>query len=137
MQHKVNQRGLQDLIEIDSAGTHAYHIGEQSDERSRRLAAQMGIDMDYIRARKISPDDYHSFDYILAMDAENLALVEHYAPQHHRSHVCLFLQFANQDGSVQGNTVPDPYYGGESGFQRVFDLVDRGCESLLRHILDE
>ena len=137
MQNKVIQRGLSDFIEIDSAGTHAYHVGEQSDQRSRRLALQKGIDMDYIRARRIAAEDYHRFEYILAMDAENLALIEQYAPPDHRSNLSLFLQFANRDGSVKRSTVPDPYYGGERGFEDVFDLVDRGCESLLRHIVDE
>ena len=137
MQHKVDSRGLNHLIEIDSAGTHAYHVGEQSDERSRAFAASNGVDMEYIRARKISVGDYHEFDYILAMDTENLTLIEHHAPPNHRADFTLFLDFARRDGSVSRSTVPDPYYGSDSGFEQVFDLVDRGCESLLKHILNE
>ena len=72
MQHKIEERGLTNRIEIDSSGTHAYHVGEKSDPRSRALATKKGIDMEYIRARKISINDYDEFDYILAMDAENL-----------------------------------------------------------------
>lgn len=137
MQHKVDGRELNHLIEIDSAGTHAYHVGEQSDERSRALAASKGVDMEYIRARKIADSDYHEFDYILAMDTDNLALIEHHAPPKHRANLALFLDFAGRDGRVSRNTVPDPYYGGDSGFEEVFELVDCGCDSLLKHILNE
>ena len=71
MQHKVNELGLSEQIKIDSAGTHAYHVGEKSDARSRALAARKGIDMEMIRARKVSVLDYDQFDYVLAMDEEN------------------------------------------------------------------
>jgi len=131
MQHKVNLRGLQDQFEIDSAGTHAYHVGEQSDPRSRALAASKGIDMEFIRARKISVLDYDEFDYILAMDHDNLELIKYYAPERHTTEVRLFLDFANQVGTADQQYVPDPYYGGDAGFETVFSLVDAGCDALI------
>lgn len=136
MQHKVKERGLTDQIEIDSAGTHAYHVGEKSDSRSRAKASSMGIDMEYIRARKISINDHDEFDYILAMDEDNLELIKYYAPDGGRARVGLFLEFANQQNTIQDNVVPDPYYGGDAGFEHVFDLVDAGCDALIAHILD-
>ena len=135
MQHKVENRALLNRIEIDSAGTHAYHVGEQSDPRSRATAARKGIDMEYIRARKISILDYDEYDYILAMDAENLDLIHYYAPNDHKAKVSLFLAYANQAGTVDEQEVPDPYYGGDAGFEHVFSLVDRGCDALIDHIL--
>lgn len=135
MQHKVNERGLADQIIIDSAGTHAYHVGEKSDSRSRAKAVDMGIDMEMIRARKISINDHDEFDYILAMDQENLELIEYYAPNEGRAQVSLFLSFANSAGLTQEQVVPDPYYGGASGFDHVFSLVDQGCDALIDHIL--
>jgi len=137
MQHKVNEQGLANRIEIDSSGTHAYHVGEKSDSRSRALAKRKGIDMEYIRARKISIMDYDEFDYILAMDQENLSLIEYYAPQNHSAKVSLFLHYANQAGVTDEAVVPDPYYGGDAGFEHVFDLVDKGCEALIEHILND
>jgi len=137
MQHKVNEQGLTNRIEIDSSGTHAYHVGEKSDNRSRALAQQKGIDMNYIRARKISILDYDEFDYILAMDDDNLSLVEYYAPENHKAKINLFLRYANQTGLTHETVVPDPYYGGDDGFEHVFGLVDMGCDALIEHILND
>ena len=137
MQHLVNQRGLQEHITIDSAGTHAYHIGEMSDSRSRAKAKERGVDMDYIRARKISINDYDNFDYILAMDSDNLELIEYYAPNAGKAKIGLFLSFANKAGTSDEVVVPDPYYGGDAGFDHVFELVDTGCEALLNSIVED
>lgn len=137
MQEKVVQRGLENEIAVDSAGTHAYHVGEKSDPRSRQLAASKGIDMDYIRARKISITDYNEFDYILAMDEDNLELINYYAPSDYSATIGLFLDYASRAGTVDEAIVPDPYYGGDAGFEHVFSLVDNGCDSLIEHILAE
>ena len=137
MQHKVAERGLTQRIEIDSSGTHAYHVGEKSDSRSRALATKKGIDMEYIRARKISINDYDEFDYILAMDAENLELIEYYSPENYSARISLFLHYANQAGLTDEEVVPDPYYGGDAGFEHVFELVDLGCDALIEHILND
>lgn len=136
MQHKIEQRALQAQISVDSAGTHAYHVGEKSDPRSRAFAAQMGIDMEFIRARKISVLDYDQFDYILAMDEDNLELINYYAPPQHQAKVSLFLHYANQAGLSEERQVPDPYYGGDAGFKKVFELVDLGCDALLDEVLN-
>ena len=136
MQHKVNQRGLQKRFLIDSAGTHAYHVGEKSDPRSRSTANSKGIDMEFIRARKISVLDYDEFDYILAMDQDNFDLINYYAPDNYTADVRMFLDFANQVGTTNEQQVPDPYYGGESGFENVFSLVDKGCDALINACLE-
>lgn len=136
MQSKVDDQGLAQRIEIDSAGTHAYHVGEQSDPRSRALAQSKGIDMEFIRARKISVLDYDEFDYILAMDADNLELINYYAPENHTARICLFLEFAKRQSLASQIEVPDPYYGGDKGFENVFALVDQGCDALIEHILN-
>ncbi len=135
MQHKVNERGLSNQVLIDSAGTHAYHVGEKSDARSRAKAAERGIDMEMIRARKIAITDHDEFDYILAMDNDNLDLINYYAPDDGGAKVELFLSYANALGTANESIVPDPYYGGSSGFEHVFDLVDKGCDALLDHVL--
>lgn len=134
MDHLVAERGLTDEIEVESAGTHAYHVGEQSDPRSRAKAQEKGVDMEYIRAQKISINDYDYYDYILAMDSDNLELIDYYAPENYSAKISLFLEFAMQAGATDRSIVPDPYYGGEDGFEDVFQLVDMGCNALLDHI---
>lgn len=134
MQHKVSQLGLDEQIYIDSAGTHAYHVGQASDPRSRAKSASMGIDMESIRARKIAITDYDDFDYILAMDNDNLELVNYYAPEGGKATAGLFLSFANRAGVLSETNVPDPYYGGDAGFDRVFNLVELGCDALIDHL---
>lgn len=136
MQHKLDQRGLQKRILVDSAGTHAYHVDEKSDPRSRAMAQHKGIDMEFIRARKISLLDYDVFDLILAMDDDNLELINHHAPLGHTAKIALFLEFANVLGATAERVVPDPYYGGDAGFEHVFKLVDLGCDALIETILD-
>lgn len=135
MQHKLGLKGLNKRISVDSAGTHAYHQGEQSDARSRAKAMSQGIDMEFIRARKILALDYHEFDYILAMDQENLELIRDSATTTATADIRLFLDFANRAGTTDEKVIPDPYYGGDTGFDNVFQLVDVGCEALIEHIL--
>lgn len=136
MQDLVNRKGMRSLIEIESAGTHAYHVGEQSDARSRALARTKGIDMEYILAQKISVRDYDQYDYILAMDQDNLELINYYAPENYTAKTALFLSFANAAGLTSQIVVPDPYYGGDAGFEQVFQLVTIGCEALLMNITE-
>lgn len=137
MQHKLTMRGLDGRISVDSAGTHAYHVGQKSDPRSRAKAKSKGIDMEFIRARKISVHDHDEFDYVLAMDQDNLDLIHYYAPQSASAEVRLFLDFAARAQPKLEKVVPDPYYGGDTGFEHVFDLVDLGCDALIDHILDQ
>jgi protein-tyrosine phosphatase len=91
--------------------------------------------MESIRARKISESDYNDFDYILAMDEDNLDLINNYAPANHSAKTGLFLSYAHTVKACKRTSVPDPYYGGDNGFTDVFDLVNRGCDSLLDYLL--
>ena len=123
----VEGAGLAEHIEIDSAGTHAYHVGEPADQRARAAAQKRGMSLEGIRARRVSSDDFERFDYILAMDEDNLARLEDEAPPEHRHKLRLFLEFA-ETGERE---VPDPYYGGAAGFERVLDLVEAASRGLL------
>ena len=128
--HHAEQAGVADRIRIDSAGTHAYHVGEPADRRARAAAERRGISLDGIAARRVTMDDFEEFDFVLAMDEDNLAQLEAEAPDEHRSKLRLFLEFAD----VGETEVPDPYYGGAAGFERVLDLVEDASRGLLATI---
>lgn len=130
-ENMVNDSGLVRSIEIDSAGTHAYHVGEPPDRRAQQTASRRGIRMDHLRARQVEMSDFDYFDYILAMDEDNLTILRSMCPSHQQDKVRLFLEFAQQRHETE---VPDPYYGGPSGFDFVFDLVDEASSGLLEHI---
>ncbi len=125
--HFVNEAGLADQIETDSAGTHAYHVGEPADRRASAAAERRGVSLDEIRARRVCDDDFERFDYILAMDENNQVHLLDRAPDEHRAKVQLFLNYA----SVSETEVPDPYYGGAAGFEHVLDLVEEASRGLL------
>lgn len=118
-------------IEVDSAGTAGYHIGEPPDARTRQAASRRGYDLESLRARVVEPRDFDNFDLILAMDRENLAVLQKRVPANRRDRVRLFLEFA-PDASV--TEVPDPYYGGPNGFEEVLDLVEAAALGLLQHL---
>ncbi len=130
---QLRAHGLAHRCEVDSAGTHGYHIGEPPDPRSQAHARQRGIDMSALRARQVQPSDYAHFDLLLAMDANNLALLRQRCPadQPH-SKLRLLTEFCLHDQTA--DAVPDPYYGGPEGFERVLDLVEDACEGLRRHL---
>lgn len=115
-------------IEVDSAGTHAYHVGEPPDRRSREAALRRGVDLSRIRARKVSRDDFGAFDLVLALDRANEAELLRICPPEFRSRVRLFLDFLRDPARLE---VPDPYYGGDAGFEHVLDLVEEGARALL------
>ena len=119
------------MIEVDSAGTAGYHIGEPPDLRTRQAATRRGYDMSLLRARIVEPRDFEDFDFILAMDRENLKVLNHRAPVHARERVRLFLEFAPDAATTE---VPDPYYGGPNGFEEVLDLVEAATQGLLQHL---
>jgi protein-tyrosine phosphatase len=127
----VRSQGLAQLIEVDSAGTHAYHVGELPDRRSQEVAQQRGLDLDYQRARRVASDDMAEFDYILAMDEANLEDLRQICPEPFQEKLTLFMSFAPHYGQRE---VPDPYYGGEQGFERVFDMVEEASKGLLEVI---
>ena len=132
----VKDRGYDKWIRVDSAGTHAYHIGEQPDRRSQALARKRGIiDMSSQQARKVEIEDFELFDYVLAMDRSNfhdLQLLASSLPTTQRDRLHLFLDFSEE---WEESEVPDPYYGGSLGFERVFDMIESASEGLLEDIL--
>jgi len=115
-------------VHIDSAGTAGYHIGEAPDPRSRGAALKRGIDIGDLRARQITRTDFTTFDWILAMDRDNLRDLEAKRPSDARAKLALFLDFAPQTGRSE---VPDPYYGGDADFERVLDLCTAASRGLL------
>lgn len=127
----VEQAGLHERIRIDSAGTHDYHIGAAPDARTQMAAKQRGYDMSKLRGRQAEAGDFARFDYVLAMDEANLAILQRLRPRDARSHLGLFLEFAERHAERE---VPDPYYGGAEGFERVLDMVEDAAAGLLRHI---
>jgi protein-tyrosine phosphatase len=123
----VEQAEMNQQLQIDSAGTHAYHVGEPPDRRARAAAERRGMSLDNIYARRVTTEDFERFDYIIAMDEDNLARLHDESPEEHRSKLRLFLEFSDGDE----REVPDPYYGGAAGFERVLDLVEAASRGLL------
>lgn len=130
----VEDADLAEKIFADSAGTHTYHSGEPADRRAQEAAELRGFSLANIRARRVVIDDYERFDYILAMDSDNLSALRAWAPESHRDKVRLFLEFAESRSDTE---VPDPYYGGTAGFERVLDLVEEASRGLLETLRKE
>lgn len=124
--HDMEQR-----IHVESAGTHAYHVGKPPDPRAQEAARRRGIDLARMRARQVDAGDFEMFDYILAMDRDNLLILQELCPTEHRHKLGLFLEYAPHLGESE---VPDPYYGGASGFERVLDMIEAAAEGLLQHV---
>lgn len=120
--------GLGDSLLIDSAGTHAYHVGASPDLRSQAFAARRGIDLSGQRARLVTARDFVRFDLVLAMDRDNLALLQAACPPEYRHKLALFMEYARHSGASE---VPDPYYGGERGFDIVLDYIEDASDGLL------
>lgn len=114
----VAARGLAGSIGCDSAGTHAYHVGEPPDSRSSMAARARGYDLSALRARKVTYDDFDEFDLILCMDAGHKLTLERVAPETHRHKIRMF----------DSRDVGDPYYGGGQGFEDVLDQIEAACE---------
>ena len=127
----VREHGLEDRIQIDSAGTHAYHVGEPPDERAREAALRRGIDMSDLRGRQVEEDDFHVFDYVLAMDRANESNLKILCPPGYETKLRLFMSYAE---NWKENEVPDPYYGGDAGFERVLDMIEDAAMGLLEDI---
>lgn len=129
--HFVAQQGLEGQISCDSAGTHGYHIGEAPDTRAQEAAARRGYDLSGLRARRITEDDFSRFDYVLAMDTHNMAILHETCPAPQRGRLRLFLDYAKDPARRE---VPDPYYGDVGGFEIVLDLAEQAARGLLEHI---
>lgn len=147
MQHLVDEAGLQDAIELDSAGTGGWHVGERADSRSRRVARSRGIELQSI-SRKVTAKDFEDFDYLIAMDRKNLEDLKRLRgswklSDKTRPHVytaddpklARLAMLRTFDATApDGAEVPDPYYGNGDGFEKVLDICDRACAGLLAHL---
>lgn len=128
--HVVEKAGLSEQIDIDSAGTHAYHIGSPPDNRAQSASGNRGIDLSSLRGRKVKNSDFEKFDYVLAMDNSNHADLTDVAGRD-ADNLYMFLEFSNNFSEKE---VPDPYYGGDQGFEHVLDLIEDASRGLLEHI---
>ena len=125
----IKNNGMDSLIKVDSAGTHGYHIGEPPDPRTCEAALRRGIDLSGYRARKVVPEDFQRFDLLLAMDRDNLALLQRGARPEYQAKLGLFMNYASR---FDAEEVPDPYYGGEQGFELVLDMIEDAGQGLIR-----
>jgi len=130
-QSMVDGEGLAELIQVDSAGTHAYHVGEPPDRRSQQEAMFHGVDLSLQRARRAKAEDFHKFHYILAMDLDNYRNLATICPEGTEERLHLFMDFARE---LEEREVPDPYYGGKDGFRRVFNMVEAAAAGLLESV---
>lgn len=128
LRQRLAERELPLPVEIDSAGTHGYHQGAPPDPRAQAAALRRGVDISGLRARRVTPEDFARFDLVLAMDDDNHAALLALAAEEHHPKVRLLLEFAGDAGR---RSVPDPYYGGMLGFERVLDLVEEAMAGLL------
>lgn len=130
-EHKLAQAGLDRKVFVDSAGTHGFHVGNKPDARARRAAARRGFDLSRQRSRRIETHDFVRFDYVVGMDHANMAALHERCPAAHRDKLSLLLQFMP---AAELEEVPDPYYGGSEGFERVLDLLDGAADALLEDV---
>lgn len=132
--HKVKNRGLDDVLWADSAGTSDYHIGEPPDSRTVRNALKNGVTVDH-RGQQLTVKHLDEYDYIFAMDSQNHASIQRLVNGRRiRAKIDLIRSF---DPLSPGGEVPDPYYGGEHGFQEVFEMLDRSIEKLIDYLVEE
>lgn len=130
MRYRLQQVGLAAQVAVDSAGTAAWHIGKAPDPRTCAAAAQRGYRLHELRARQVQAEDFARFDLILAMDYDNLRELQRLRPDSAGAELDLLLR----RGGLAEHEVPDPYYGGSDGFERVLDLVESACERLIEQI---
>ncbi len=127
----IREQGLEKQINVESVGTHAYHIGESPDRRAQQAALKRNVELAHLRARQINVADFEKFDYLLVMDAENYANVMSVCPAQHADKVKHFLDYAPHVGK---RDVPDPYYGGVYGFEEVLDLVEAASSGFIDNL---
>lgn len=128
--HKLRAAGLEHQVTVDSAGTGDWHVGKAPDQRTREVARRRGYALDDLRARQVAVDDFQRFELILAMDHSNLADLQRLRPAGSSSDLDLLLRRYQ----LPLDEVPDPYYGGEAGFEQVLDLIEQACDGLLLEI---
>jgi len=127
---KIIDEGLQHKIIVDSAGTGDWHIGRAPDPRACEAAFQHGYDLTQLRARQVKPEDFNEFDYVLAMDKQNLLDLKVMTPPQFVGHLGLFLDYSRSEKKE----VPDPYTGGKEGFEEVLDLIEDASNGLFEHL---
>jgi len=125
---KLQAAGLSDRVELDSAGTHDYHVGRAPDARSQRAALQRGYDLSALRARQVDVADFDRFDLVLAMDLANMAGLRRLLPEVGPDKLRLLMSFATR---YRAEEVPDPYYGEGDGFERVLDYIEDACDGVI------
>ncbi|MDD5322886.1 MAG: low molecular weight phosphotyrosine protein phosphatase [Methylococcales bacterium] len=124
----IREQNLEELFLLDSAGTHAYHVGEPPDLRAQQAALERDIELRHLRARKVVMGDFEDFDYLLAMDAENYTALMNACPGDYKDKISYFLDYAPQ---LDTREVPDPYFGGKYGFERVLDMIEAASVGFL------
>ncbi len=124
----VRQAGLDEIVKVSSAGTHAFHTGEAPDKRAQAVAAKRGFEIGDLRASRVKEKDFDEFDMILAMDWDNLSALQQMAPKRTHHKLQLLMRFATEHESA---TIPDPYYGNNQGFEQVLDYIEDACNGLL------
>ncbi|MEO5692121.1 MAG: low molecular weight protein-tyrosine-phosphatase [Usitatibacter sp.] len=134
LRNLAQKRGLADRIDIRSAGTHDYHVGQPPDSRTVKHAAKRGYDLSSQRAQQVSPRHFQQYDYILAMDRGHLRLLRNMAPANAKAALGMFLE---PSAKWEGEDVPDPYYGGAEGFEQVLDMVEESAQLWLDRIQAE
>ena len=132
LRHMLAQRGLSGAVEVASCGTHAYHVGEAPDARAQAFATKRGYDLSRQRARRLGDGDFLASDHLLAMDLDNLALLEEKCPPEHAHKLGLLMRYARRHSA---QVVPDPYYGGPNGFELVLDYIEDACEGFIETAL--
>jgi protein-tyrosine phosphatase len=126
--HMIRTAGLDDIVRVSSAGTHAFHEGEAPDKRAHLSLQKRGYAMADVRARKVTDLDFEEFDMILAMDWDNLSLLQQVAPKRLHHKLQLLMRFATEHETA---TVPDPYHGAQQGFEQALDYIEDACSGLL------
>jgi protein-tyrosine phosphatase len=134
LRHKLRAAGLEGRVHVASAGTHGdYHLGSPPDRRSQAHAAKRGYDLSAQRAQRVDSLHFERYDYILAMDEDNLEWLRDASPPRHQAKLRLLMAYAPGGGPV----VPDPYYGGPAGFEAVLDLIEQACDAFVNHLAQE
>ena len=124
----IKEQNLEEQFLLDSAGTHAHHAGESPDLRAQKAALERGIELTHLRARKVVMGDFEDFDFLLAMDDDNYAALMGACPEEYKDKVSYFLDYAPQ---LEAREVPDPYFGGKYGFERVLDMIEAASAGFL------
>ncbi|AJP57081.1 phosphotyrosine protein phosphatase [Pandoraea vervacti] len=128
---RLAKAGLTEIVEVDSAGTHSYHIGHAPDARTQSAAERRGYDLSSLRARRVEASDFERFEWIVAMDDANVSELMVRCPAEYRHKIVRLMDFATRYDATE---VPDPYYGGEQGFETVLDYIEDGLDGFLAHL---